>query len=95
MKLKKIGEWKMNERMSRLHNANIGNLESKLSQLIRPVMPDEDFVSSLKNKITQVPTIFVESTKKNTKLLAVGLGLLASAIVVWLIKLKTSRGQEE
>jgi hypothetical protein len=95
MKPKKTGEWKMNEQMSRLRNANIGNLESKLSQLIKPVMPDEDFVNTLKTKITHVPTIFVESTKKNTKLVAVGLGLLVSAVVVWLIKIITSRGQEE
>lgn len=85
----------MNEQMSRLSNANLGNLESKLAQLIRPVMPDEDFVSSLKTKITQAPTIFVESTKKNTKLVAIGLGLLVSAAVVWLIKIITSHSQED
>jgi hypothetical protein len=85
----------MNEQLSRLRNANIGNLEMKLSQLIKPVMPDVDFVNSLKNKITNVPTIFVESTKKNTKLVAVGVGVLVSAIIVWLIKKFTSRQREE
>jgi hypothetical protein len=85
----------MNEPLSRLRNANIGNLEIKLSQLIKPVMPDVDFVNSLKNKITNVPTIFVESTKKNTKLVAVGVGVLVSAIIVWLIKKLTSRQREE
>jgi hypothetical protein len=85
----------MNEPLSRLRNANIGNLEMKLSQLIKPVMPDVDFVNSLKNKITNVPTIFVESTKKNTKLVAVGVGVLVSAIIVWLINKLTSRQREE
>lgn len=85
----------MNEPLSRLRNANIGNLEIKLSQLIKPVMPDVDFVNSLKNKITNVPTIFVESTKKNTKLVAVGVGVLVSAIIVWLLKKFTSRQREE
>lgn len=85
----------MNEPFSRLRNANIGNLESKLSQFIKPVMPDADFVNSLKNKITNVPTIFVESTKKNTKLLFVGIGVLVSAILVWVIKRLTSRGSKE
>jgi hypothetical protein len=85
----------MNEPLSRLRNASIGNLEMKLSQLIKPVMPDVDFVNSLKNKITNVPTIFVESTKKNTKLVAVGIGVLVSAIIVWLIKKFTSRQREE
>jgi hypothetical protein len=95
MKQIKKGDWKMNEQLSRLRNANIGNLEMKLSQLIKPVMPDVDFVNSLKNKITNVPTIFVESTKKNTKLVAVGVGVLVSAIIVWLIKKFTSRQREE
>ncbi len=85
----------MNERLSRLRNANIGNLELKLSQLIKPVMPDVDFVNSLKNKITNAPTIFVETTKKNTKLVAVGIGVLVSAIIVWVIKKLTSRHREE
>ena len=95
MKQIKKGDWKMNEQLGRLRNANIGNLEMKLSQLIKPVMPDVDFVNSLKNKITNVPTIFVESTKKNTKLVAVGVGVLVSAIIVWLIKKFTSRQWEE
>lgn len=85
----------MNEPLSRLRNANIGHLEIKLSQLIKPVMPDADFVNSLKNKITIVPTIFVETTKKNTKLVAVGIGVLVSAIIVWLIKMLTSYRREE
>jgi hypothetical protein len=95
MKQIKKGDWKMNERLSRLRNANIGNLELKLSQLIKPVMPDVDFVNSLKNKITNAPTIFVETTKKNTKLVAVGIGVLVSAIIVWVIKKLTSRHREE
>lgn len=85
----------MNEPLSRFRNANLGNLELKLSQLIKPVMPDVDFVNSLKNKITNVPTIFVESTKKNTKLLVVGIGVLVSAIIVWVIKSLTSHSREE
>ena len=85
----------MNEPLSRLRNANIGNLELKLSQLIKPVMPDVDFVNSLKNKITNVPTIFVESTKKNTKLVVLGIGVLANAIIVWVIKSLTAHSREE
>jgi len=85
----------MNEPLSRLRNANIGNLETKLSQLIKPVMPDADFVSSLKSKITNAPTIFVETTKKNTKLVKVGIGVLVSAIIVWVIKMITSQHHEE
>lgn len=95
MKRIKKGDWKMNDPLSRLRNANIGNLELKLSQLIKPVMPDADFVNSLKNKITNAPTIFVETTKKNTKLIAVGIGVLVSAIIVWVIKMVTSRHREE
>jgi hypothetical protein len=95
MKRIKKGDWKMNDPLSRLRNANIGNLELKLSQLIKPVRPDADFVNSLKNKITNAPTIFVETTKKNTKLIAVGIGVLVSAIIVWVIKMVTSRHREE
>jgi hypothetical protein len=87
----KKGDGKMNEPLSRLRNANIGNLELKLSQLIKPVMPDTEFVNSLKNKIISVPTIFVETTKKNTKLVAVGIGVMVSAIIVWLINKFSSR----
>jgi hypothetical protein len=84
----------MNDPLRRLRNANIGNLELKLSQLIKPVRPDADFVNSLKNKITNAPTIFVETTKKNTKLFLVGIGVLVSAIIVWVIKMVTSRHRE-
>ena len=85
----------MNEPLSRLRNANIGNLEKKLSQLITPVMPDTEFVNSLKNKITNAPTIFVETTKKNSRLVAVGIGVMVSTIIVWLIRQISSHRREE
>jgi hypothetical protein len=64
---------------------SLNKIESQLSQYLQPVKPDTDFVNTLKSKLIQVPTMVVESTKKGSKYLVVGLGILAGIIALWLI----------
>jgi len=75
----------MNNELNKLGTPYLSNLESKLSQLLQPVRPDIEFVNTLKAKLTQVPTIVVETTKRGSKLLFVGLGVLVGIAAIWLI----------
>lgn len=75
----------MNNEMNKYGLPYLSNLESKLSQFLQPVRPDTEFVNTLKTKLTQVPTIVVETTKKGSKFLFVGLGVLVGIAAIWLI----------
>ncbi len=79
--------------MNSIKNYNehsLGKLESQLSQLLQPVIPDTNFVNALKTKLTQVPTIVVESTKRGSRSLLLGLGIIAGIVTIWMID-RTSR----
>jgi hypothetical protein len=66
-----------------------GGLEDMLSNLIEPVNPDPKFVEALKPKLSQAPTVIMESGHKNLPLLAAAAGLAAGALVIyWLTRKK-------
>jgi hypothetical protein len=75
----------MNEEIRNYQITSLKKIENQLSQFLQPVKPDTDFVNTLKSKLVQVPTMVVESTKKGSKYLVVGLGILAGIIAIWII----------
>jgi hypothetical protein len=75
----------MTEDIRDYQRTSLSKIENQLSQFLQPVKPDTDFVNTLKSKLIQVPTMVVESTKKGSKYLVVGLGILAGIIAIWLI----------
>jgi hypothetical protein len=83
----------MNNNIKNYQLPSLGNLESTLSRLLQPVKPDNDFVNTLKTKLTQVPTIVVDSTKRGSRLLFVGLGVIVGIAAIWLIG--KSKGDNE
>lgn len=76
----------MTENIRNYRSTTLDNIENQLSQFLQPVKPDTDFVNTLKSKLIQVPTMVVESTKKGSKYLVVGLGILAGIIAIWIIR---------
>jgi len=75
----------MDGKLNKINLPNLKNLESTLSQFLQPVKPDVEFVTALKTKLTQVPTIVVESTRRGSKFIVLGLGVLVGLVVIWLI----------
>jgi hypothetical protein len=75
----------MTEDIRNYHSNSLSKIENQLSQFLQPVKPDTDFVNTLKSKLIQVPTMVVESTKKGSKYIVVGLGILAGIIAIWII----------
>ena len=61
-------------------------LEQKLSNLLKPVTPDHEFVDSLKMKLTRAPAVLVETSRRKMGLLVVSCGLFAGAFLVWLLR---------
>jgi hypothetical protein len=61
------------------------NLEKKLSNMLKPVKPDPVFLNSLKTKLTQTPSVILESSKQNIWLLLFGAGIFAGAFILWII----------
>lgn len=67
----------------------LGGLENILSNLIEPVNPDPKFVEALKLKLSQAPTVIMESGHKHLPMLAAAAGLAAGALVLyWLTRKK-------
>jgi len=75
----------MTENIRNYQKSTLDKIENQLSQLLQPVKPDTDFVNTLKSKLIKVPTMVVESTKKGSKVLFVGLGIVAGIIAIWII----------
>ncbi len=75
----------MNEEIRNYQITSLKKIENQLSQFLQPVKPDTDFINNLKSKLIQVPTMVVESTKKGSKYLVVGLGIVVGIVTIWLI----------
>jgi hypothetical protein len=85
----------MNNELKKIGSPYLSNLESKLAQLLQPVRPNIEFVNTLKGKLTQVPSIVVENTKRGSKYLFVGLGVLMGIAAIWLIGKSNKEDSEE
>lgn len=76
----------MIEGMDQAGSLGLWGLEEKLSSLIEPVKPDPEFVDTLRLKLTQAPTVFLDSGKKHVVLLVAAAGMVTGALIVWLLK---------
>ena len=70
-----------------MNNNSTSFLEEKLSNILRPVSPNPEFLNSLKTKLTHAPSVVIEASKKSIGLIAIGAGLLAGVLTVGIINL--------
>lgn len=70
-----------------MNNNSTSILEEKLSNILRPVSPNPEFLNSLKSKLTHAPSIVLESSKKSIGLIVIGAGLVAGALTIGIINL--------
>jgi hypothetical protein len=62
------------------------NLEHSLAEHLKPVRPDPAFINSLRQKLSSGSATLLERRHEYFGLLALGLGLVFTAILVWLFK---------
>lgn len=70
------------------NGAELEGLEDVLSNLLEPVNPDPKFVDALRLKLSQAPTVIIESGHKHLPLLAAAAGLAAGALVLYYLTRK-------
>ena len=86
----------MESRYREMNSNSYFNLEQKLSKMLKPVTPNPVFLHTLKNKLARTPSIMIESSKKRIGLIAVGAGLIAGALAVWVINtIKKSKDEAQ
>jgi hypothetical protein len=59
-------------------------LEHKLTDSLKPVMPNAAFVEKLKQKLTSGTTTILEHKNDYLGLVIIGLGLAMGALAIWL-----------
>lgn len=66
------------------------NLENRLTETLKPVSPNPAFIDSLKHKLASgsASTILERKPVDHYGYLAIGLGLFAGALIVWLTRRK-------
>lgn len=69
-----------------IEGGNILNLENSLARNLKPVRPNPIFISSLKQKLASGPATLLEKRHDYLGLLALGLGLAFTALIVLLFK---------
>jgi hypothetical protein len=62
------------------------NLEKRLTEVLKPVRPNPEFVDTLKSKLTRTPAVILEKGKKRIGLVIVGLGLITGTFVFWIYR---------
>lgn len=60
-------------------------LEEKLSNLIEPVTPNPEFVDALRLKLTQAPSVILETGRKKVLWVVAAAGMVTGALLVWLL----------
>lgn len=75
----------MQSRLERMNSNATFNLEQKLANMLKPVRPDPVFLKTLKSKLSESPTILLETSKKQIGLMVFGAGLFVGALVLWII----------
>lgn len=77
----------MQSGINEMKNNSYVNFEEKLSKMIKPVIPNPDFLVSLKTKLVQAQSTIVETSKRNIGLMIFGAGLIAGAVALGIIGL--------
>jgi hypothetical protein len=75
----------MQSGLERMNSNSTINLEQKLANMLKPVRPDPVFLNTLKTRLSQSPTILLETSKKQIGLMVFGAGLFVGALVFWII----------
>jgi hypothetical protein len=64
------------------------DLENQLSKALKPVQPNAAFIDSLKHKLATGSTTILEYRHSYLGYVALGLGLFAGALIIWLFQRK-------
>lgn len=62
------------------------NLEHSLAENLKPVRPNPEFINSLRQKLSSGSAILLERRHDYFGFLVLGLGLVFTALIVWLFK---------
>jgi hypothetical protein len=65
---------------------NLFHLEDQLAESLKPVRPNPAFIDSLKRKLSSGSTTILERSYDYYGYLAIGLGLAAGALIIWLTR---------
>jgi hypothetical protein len=76
--------------MDYLNGTNEGKrlfrLENHLASSLKPVSPDPRFIDSLKHKLSTGSATIIEHRQDYFGVLALGLGLAAGALILWMLR---------
>jgi hypothetical protein len=64
----------------------INSLEKQLSESLQPIRPDPTFIKSLKEKLSNSSSVYVENRSPRPGLLIIGLGLFTGVLMIWLLR---------
>ncbi len=74
--------------MEQAGSKGLWGLEEKLSSLLEPVTPGPEFVDALRLKLTQSPSVILETGKKKVIWMVAAAGMVTGALLVWLLHRK-------
>jgi hypothetical protein len=76
--------------MDQINKLNEGNklfrLEHRLAESLKPIRPNPAFIKSLKHKLSNGTNTVVERSQDYYGYVAIGLGLLAGAFFLWILR---------
>lgn len=64
---------------------NLDFFEIELYQKLKPINPNQDFISNLEERLMRKKTIFVEKRKRGLAFVVIGVGLFFGALIIWII----------
>ena len=65
---------------------NLDFFEIELYQKLKPINPNQDFISNLEGRLMRKKTIFVEKRNRGMAFVVIGAGLFFGVLIFWLIK---------
>ena len=65
---------------------NLDFFEVELYQKLKPINPNQDFITNLEERLMRKKTIFVEKRNRGLAFVVIGAGLFFGALFIWLIK---------
>lgn len=65
---------------------NLDFFEIELYQKLKPINPNQDFISNLEKRLLRKKTIFIEKRNRGLAFVVIGAGLFFGALIIWVIK---------
>ncbi len=65
---------------------NLDFFEIELYQKLKPINPNQDFISDLEKRLLRKKTIFIEKRNRGLAFVVIGAGLFFGALIIWVIK---------